>query len=274
MSQSQDYPLGYSEQEARRLAAQGALLEEFTADVFRRAGLGEGMRVLDVGCGVGDVSFLAAKMVGPHGAVLGIDRAPSSVDTARRRAAGLSLSNVRFEQAELASFETEQKFDALVGRLVLLYQPDPAATLRRLSRHLRPAGIVAFEEFDISQVSQAPPSELFMRVRQLVIDAFKTASAELDMGTRLYSTFLRSGLGPPNMIAATHLAAGPGSPGYEPMVEVLRSLLPLIERSGLANVADIGIDTLAARLQDDADANERVAFLPRMVGAWTRTAPA
>ena len=59
----------------RRLADQGALLEPFTADVLRRAGLGEGMRVLDVGCGVGDVSLLAAKMVGAGGGVLGIDRA-------------------------------------------------------------------------------------------------------------------------------------------------------------------------------------------------------
>jgi cyclopropane fatty-acyl-phospholipid synthase-like methyltransferase len=83
MSESQDYPLGYSEREARRLADQGALLEELTADVLRRAGLQQGMRVLDLGCGVGDVSFLAARMVGTGGAVLGVDQASSSVDTAR-----------------------------------------------------------------------------------------------------------------------------------------------------------------------------------------------
>jgi hypothetical protein len=50
----------------------------------------------------------------------------------------------------------------------------------------------------------------------------------------------------------------------------LRSLLPLVERSGVADVAEIGIDTLAARLRGDALANERVAFLPRVVGAWAR----
>jgi len=52
------------------------------------------------------------------------------------------------------------------------------------------------------------------------------------------------------------------------MTRVLRSLLPLIERSGSADVAEIGIDTLAARLRADAVANERVTFLPRVVGAW------
>jgi hypothetical protein len=54
------------------------------------------------------------------------------------------------------------------------------------------------------------------------------------------------------------------------MVRVLRSLLPLIERTGAANVAEIGIETLAARLRDDAVANDRVIFLPRVVGAWAR----
>src|SRR6516164_669260 len=129
MSRAQDYPLGYTEHEARRLAEQGALLEELTAEVFRRAGLRAGMTVLDVGCGVGDVSLLAARLVGPKGAVLGIDRAASSVQTARGRATALGVAHARFEQADLVSFETDQSFDALIGRLVLLYLPDPAGTL-------------------------------------------------------------------------------------------------------------------------------------------------
>ncbi len=54
------------------------------------------------------------------------------------------------------------------------------------------------------------------------------------------------------------------------MVRVLRSLLPVIEQSGIAEVGEIGIDTLAGRLRDDAVTYERVAFLPRVVGAWAR----
>jgi 2-polyprenyl-3-methyl-5-hydroxy-6-metoxy-1,4-benzoquinol methylase len=272
MNESQDYPLGYSEQEARRLAEQGALLEDFTADVLRRAGLRQGMRVLDIGCGVGDVSLLAARVVGREGAVLGIDRALTSLETARRRLASSGVTTVRFAQADLATFETEQTFHAIVGRLVLLYLPDPGATLRRLVRALRPGGIVAFQEFDMSQVSQTPASELFLQARRWIMEAFVAGGAQVDMGTRLYATFLRAGLPAPEMIAGAFVAAGPRTPGYRYMVDVLRSLLPLVERSGIAKIEDIGIETLARRLLDDAIANERVAFMPRVVGAWAAVA--
>ena len=57
MNDAHDYPLGYSHHEARRLAEQGALLEDLTQDMLRRAGLEHGMQVLDIGCGVGDVSL-------------------------------------------------------------------------------------------------------------------------------------------------------------------------------------------------------------------------
>ena len=270
MSESRDYPLGYSEQEARRLSDQGALLEGLTEDVLQRAGLAHGMRVLDIGCGVGDVSLLAARIVGKGGSVLGIDRASSSVETARRRVASLGVTNVRFAEADVATFETDQNFDAIVGRLVLLYLPDPATVLRRLSRHLRPGGIVAFQEYDMSELSQAPPAELFMKTRRWILDAFTASGAALDMGTKLYTTFLQAGLPAPSMAAATSVACGPTASGYESMVRVLRSLLPLIERRGLADVSEIDIDTLAARLRDDAVANARVAFLPRLVGAWAQ----
>lgn len=272
MSESRDYPLGYSEEEARRLTEQAALVEEFTADTLRRAGLRQGMKVLDIGCGMGDVSLIAAKIVGPNGGVLGIDRDSTSVEKAKGRLAPLGITNVRFSQADLATYEVEQTFDAVVGRFVLLYLPDPAATLRRLSRSLRPGGIVAFQELDMSQMSQTPPSELFLQTRRWMIEAFVAGGTEVDMGTKLYSTFLRAGLPSPEMIAGTLVAAGPRTPGYSQMAQVLRSLLPLIERSGIAKIEDIGIDTLAQRLLDDAVANERVAFMSRLVCAWSTVA--
>lgn len=253
------------------MAAQAAFLEDLTEDVFRRAGIATGMRVLDLGCGVGDISFLAARMVGAAGMVLGIDRNASSIETARHRAKDLDLSNVQFKVSELETFaDGGLRFDALIGRLVLLYLPDPAATLRRFRNVLRPGGVIAFQEIDMDQVSQFPTSELFSRVGSWIIAGFKAGEAETNMGRRLLSTFLRAGLLRPTMIAASRVESGPDAFAYTYLTEILRSLLPILERAGLASGQEVAIDTLADRLRQHATANESVTFLPRMVGAWSR----
>jgi ubiquinone/menaquinone biosynthesis C-methylase UbiE len=270
MIERRDYPLGYSDEEAQRLADQAALFEDLTEDTLRRAGLRMGMRVLDLGCGVGDVSLLAARIVGPTGAVLGVDRAASSLKIAQGRAAGLGATNVRFDEAELQAFDTDQMFDAIIGRLVLLYLSDPAVLLRRLRDRVRPGGLLAFQEIDMSQISQVPSSALFEQVVRWIQGAFAASGAELNMGTKLLATFLRAGLPRPTMISASRVESGPLSPAYDYVTRVLRSLLPLVEQARIASSAEIGIDTLADRLRQDAMADERVTFLPRMVSAWSR----
>jgi cyclopropane fatty-acyl-phospholipid synthase-like methyltransferase len=64
-TQPRPYPLGYTETEFPRLERQAAFFGELTEDVLRRAGVAPGMHVLDVGCGIADVSLLAARLVGP-----------------------------------------------------------------------------------------------------------------------------------------------------------------------------------------------------------------
>jgi SAM-dependent methyltransferase len=263
------YPLGYSAAEARRLEMQGKYLEDLTADVFRRAGITPGMHVLDIGCGVGDVSLLAAQMVGMTGSVLGIDRHIASVEIARRRVASAGVKNVRFECVELNSVDTASTFDAVVGRLVLLYQPDPAATLRRLRKCLRPNGIVAFQEIDID-MAQVPPSELFDRMRSWIIASLRAGGANPDMGSNLLRTFLAAGLPRPTMIAATRVESGPDSLIYEHHAQIVRSLLPLAKRAGVTIPKEIAVEALADRFREDAVAYERATFESRMVGAWTR----
>src|SRR5512134_2642562 len=105
-SPSSEYVLGHSAAELRRLIEQAAFFGDLTADLFRRAELRTGMSVLDVGCGVGDVAFLAASIVGPTGSVLGIDRAAEAVAVARQRAGVAATDNVTFEVADAASFQT------------------------------------------------------------------------------------------------------------------------------------------------------------------------
>jgi ubiquinone/menaquinone biosynthesis C-methylase UbiE len=130
---SGDYPLGDSTTELARLERQAAFFGDLTEDLLRRAGLDQGMRMLGIGCGAGDVSLLAARLVGPTGAVFGVDRSAEAVAWARRRATAAGVAWAEFAASELDQVEPPGAFDALIGRLILLYLPDPAAVLRQLA---------------------------------------------------------------------------------------------------------------------------------------------
>lgn len=274
MTTTPKYVLGDSEPELRRLALQAAFWGEFTEDVFRRAGIGPGMHVLDVGSGAGDVAFIAARLVGPSGSVLGIDRSGDAVKQARSRALAMGLHGCRFDVADAQTFRTGQRFDAVVGRLVLMYLHDPAGALRSFAQHLRPGGILAFHEMIMNSMRfVAPPVALVADVTSWVIAAFERSGANVDMGLHLDAAFRAAGLGSPETHTAARLVADAESAGYAILAGVTRSLLPVMERFGIATAAEVDIDTLADRLRDAVVTAGSGWLTPVLTGAWTHVGP-
>ncbi len=157
------------------------------------------MKVLDIGSGTGAVAFDAARLVGPTGSVLGLDIAEVPVQTATERAARLGLDNVSFQQADLATWQAEETFDALTGRLITMYLPNPSATIASLSRALRPGGVVLLQEFAISSAQQVDGAALFQRTLDRVLAAFRAAGVPTDLGYDLGRVFRGAGLGTPTM---------------------------------------------------------------------------
>ena len=107
------YVLGHSAEELGRLISQSRFLGDLTEDVLRRSGIGAGMRVLDLGCGAGDVSFLIASLIGPQGSVIGIDRSSAAIRLAQERMAGARLAGVSFREADLAEVTCDAPVDAM-----------------------------------------------------------------------------------------------------------------------------------------------------------------
>lgn len=269
-----DYVLGHADAELQRLAEQSAFYADLTEDAFRRAGVAPGMRVLDVGCGAGDVSLLAAAMTGPTGAVLGIDRSPDAVATARRRADSAGIAHARFEVSEIDAFAASPSasgFDAIVGRLVLLYQPDPAATIRDLARLLRPGGIIVFQEFDMHSARSAPIALTYQRCVEQIIALYQRAGLESDMGSKLFGAFQRAGLAAPQMIGTCRVEGGADSYAYRYMAATMRSLLPMFERVGVTTAAEVQIDTLESRMRTEAVDGACSLVLPTLIAAWSHT---
>jgi ubiquinone/menaquinone biosynthesis C-methylase UbiE len=122
---------------------------------FVEAGVGTGMRVLDVGSGAGDVALLAAEIVGPGGQVVGVDTNGQILDVARGRARAASWTNVTFVTGDIRTEALEEPFDAVVGRFVLPFAGDRVDLLRSCIRHLQPGGLVVFQEHDLAAFYRA-----------------------------------------------------------------------------------------------------------------------
>jgi ubiquinone/menaquinone biosynthesis C-methylase UbiE len=96
------YPFESSNEERLRLMTQAELLAPLTKRLLKKARIGSGMRVLDIGSGSGDVSLLAAGLVGPEGSVVGVDSDPAQVEFAERRAKAGALGQREFHGGRLS----------------------------------------------------------------------------------------------------------------------------------------------------------------------------
>jgi 2-polyprenyl-3-methyl-5-hydroxy-6-metoxy-1,4-benzoquinol methylase len=264
------YALGHSEHELQRLSRQGHAFEPFTRHLFEEAGINQGMRVLDVGCGSGDVAFLAANLVGHNGEVVGVDRERKAVDWASARAHSQGITNVKFVEGDPAEMEFEQQFDAIVGRLVLMYYPDPVDTIRKLTRHVRPGGLVVFQEVDLANARSLPVAPLYERSITWIKQTLSAAGARIYLGLELYPVFLAAGLSGPSMRMDALIGGGLQCPVCEIVAELVQSLLPAMEKLKIASPAEVEISTLAQRMRDEVVALKSVVLSAGFIGAWSR----
>jgi SAM-dependent methyltransferase len=134
---SDSYALGRSAAETLRLIRQAQIYGPITRQFLVSAGIGTGMKVLDVGSGAGDVALLLADLVGPRGSVVGVEMNPVILETARARVDAVGWTNVTFLDGDVTSIALDDDFDAVVGRWILMYLPDPVAVLRGLLGRVR-----------------------------------------------------------------------------------------------------------------------------------------
>ena len=268
----QPYVLGHSKQELERLARQAKLIDPITRRGFLSARLEQGMRVLDVGSGVGDVAFLAASIVGSTGTVVGTDRVSVALETARARASALGLSNVAFVEGDPTSIAFDEPFDAVIGRYILMFQPDPTAFLRGVARHARPGGMVAFHEPDWAGARSHPKCPIYDQACQWIADLVRRSNGRDRMGTELTTAFVEAGL--PSPVMEVGELIGGGNQAVEPVqlvAELTVSLASELERYGVASADEIGAKDLYDRMLGEAiEKNATVICRSEIVG-WART---
>jgi SAM-dependent methyltransferase len=266
-----NYALGRSERETRRLILQHQIYGPVTRRFFEAAGIGAGMKALDIGSGAGDVALLLADLVGPRGKVVGVDMNPDILETARTRAATAGWRNIEFVAGDALHLDLERDFDVVAGRWVLMHVPDPVALLRHLVTRLRAGGTVAFHENDFTYPPTVlPPTDLSAQIQRWSIHPGEGPGGEMRMGTKLLQTYVAAGLPEPQFLVEAPAGGGSDWPGYEYVADTLRSLMPMLEQRAGVDPDEVQVDTLADRLREDVARVQGIHILPIMFGAWTR----
>ena len=269
-NRSADYPLGHTDAEHERLIRQAQQVAPITERFFREAGIRPGQRVLDLGSGVGDVAMLVARIVGPSGEVVAVERDRNSIAKASARVTEADFRNVSFNESNVNEILDEKPFDAAVGRFILMYLPDPVATLRSVSKLVRPGGVIVFQEPTwVPVVAHLQALPLWFATASL-IDKTMRVSANHDMGAELYHTFVEAGL--PEPTVRMELPMGKESYLAQWYYDTLCSLRPQVEHLHMPMESLGPLDTLVQRLQTELAESKTVACWFASVGAWCRKA--
>ena len=271
-SREMTYTMGRSKEETERLIQQSGLYEDITRRFLKEAGLFSGMKVLDIGSGAGDVAFAAAELVGSEGEVIGVDMNAEILETAKSRAQEAGFANIQFVAGDAQTLDLPNDFDALIGRLVLMYLADPVDTLKQLATRVRPGGIVAFQEAELSiyKATARPNTPMLNQLAEWGIEVFRRSGANVGMGLDLYGTFVDAGLPEPTLQYWTPVGGPAAWAGYQFIANSFRSLIPLLEAYGIATAQDVDVETLAERLRAEVVASKRPLILPPHVTAWAQ----
>jgi SAM-dependent methyltransferase len=262
------YSLGSDPQELDRLDWQAALLEASTRLLLSHAGIAAGMRVLDLGSGLGHVAGLVGELVGPAGSVVGLERSPNMLRLATERTQRDGASNVTFIEGDVMSWRADTLFDAIVGRLILFHIPQPTDLVRHQVNNLRAGGLFFAADYDIGSCRVEPRVALAEEVLGWIERAFAAAGAHPRVGLRLRQILDHGGCARTEMLGAQLYSQPNEWTAPAMLATVVRSLAPIIIANRIASADDMNVDSLEQRIAEALGRADAVMLLPTLVGAW------
>jgi 2-polyprenyl-3-methyl-5-hydroxy-6-metoxy-1,4-benzoquinol methylase len=272
MTTDTTYLLGHDPVELARLEHQARMLAPATRTILQLAGIAPGMRVLDLGTGAGDVAFQVAELVGPTGSVVGIDQSVQALAFAAHRTEQRGLANVTFIHEDVRTVAITGQFDAVVGRLVLLYLSNPDDVLRRYAGLVRKGGIVAVMEYEMTAAGTLPPTALSDQVIHWLTESFRRSGLDASLGARLAHVMRHAGFDGATVLGLQGYFEADDRDGARMAAGIIRTLLPVLEKTGVATPDEVDIDTLEDRIARDCTHHNLIFKPPTLVGAWARVA--
>jgi ubiquinone/menaquinone biosynthesis C-methylase UbiE len=254
------YIIRGGEEGKARLGIISEVLEPSSTGLLRTAGIAEGFRCLDVGCGGGNTALSMARIVGPTGRVVGIDMDPVKMSLAARDAAAQNLTNVEFRTGDATALDEDAEYDLVYARVLLTHLADPDEVLARMVRATKPGGPVVLEDLDHTAVFCHPRCAALERYVELYNELSRRRGGDPEIGPKLVGLMRRAGL--------EHIRVGVVQPVF------LEGQAKRIHQLTLDNIADAvlatgladaqGVEALKAELDAYADDPDTMVSFPRI----------
>jgi ubiquinone/menaquinone biosynthesis C-methylase UbiE len=236
-----------------------------TRTFFRRIGLQPGMHCLDVGCGIGAVTLKLARWVGPTGQTVGIDRDEQYLQLARQEAIQHGLSAL-FRAESIDDLREEAVYDLVYCRFLLTHVPEPGLALERLARAVKPGGLVAVEDIEFAAHFCYPACPALDRYVRLYQQAVHHKGGDPNIGPRLVSLFLESGLTDVHVeVVQPTFRSGPGKRIASITMEHIQEA---VVQEGLASPQEV--QRIVMELDQFAADLRTIMSMPRIFQVWAR----
>ena len=213
--------------------------------------------------------MLAGRLAGPAAQIVGTDIEAGVIELARQRAAAAGLRNVTFECRPAGDPGGARQFDLVVCRLVAVHQPDRVGFMRQAAASVVPGGALCLIEpaYEMTGPWSLPAVPEYDNIVRWQLQAFASA-AVTSVGFGFVDLFAKAGLCEPDLVAEIP-TGGPSSSVLDWMVLTLGTLMPVIERNGIASSAEVGIGTLRERAHRAVVSANAQLRTWAVAGAWT-----
>lgn len=188
-----DYVLGNQKSEIERLDLQASFFEPFAREALQKAGVGEGMKCLDVGCGSGSVTRLMADMVSSKGRVTGMDVDDKYLQYCRSINAS---PHVNFVNQDIGLATPSGAYDVAFSRFMFVHLKDPKSAVRAMKDQVRNGGRVVIQELDHSEDSwlSHPHEQCVDMLREAFVTLVKKTGGDPLSGRKLYKMLVDESL--------------------------------------------------------------------------------
>ncbi len=256
--ETDEYILGTDPVELERLRFQHQAWVRQAYELFERAGLGAGQRVLDLGCGPGFTSLELAHVVGATGRVLAVDQSARFLATLRHECARLGLGQVEPRLAAVEELElAPASLDAAYARWLFCWLPDPLAVLVHVARALKPGGVLLCQEYvDWGAMRLFPHAPAFARAVEACLASWKVGGATIDFAAEVPGLAPRAGFELEHFQPRARLGRV-GSLEWRWLDQFFRLYLPKVVERGLLTSAELE----AWQREWDARAAEGASFV-------------